>query len=352
MTKIELLLEQQRLSLLHHDAFLVEFLGAERSGLSAERIGELLDEGLVDEASMQGLTVGATGLDPYEFSALAGTLMDDADPETRKQMREWDIERWAPMVQVRREDLRSLTREEAEARAQNGALAPAPPIEYTERPSVTPPAWMSVAEQAGYERAILRGGEFIRGLGNELNADLLQVVAEEWAGEQIVREVDPAKRQDMLAIVREELADSLATKRDARALAGALADRSQHYAHNWKRIAVTELQGAHNEGRVSYALNAYGEDAQVARIPESDACEYCRMHFAPSGVPKVFKVADIIGNGTNVGRKRSQWQPTVWAMHPNCRCDTIAVPQGFIVAEDGTLSREGYEQNDTTSEEA
>lgn len=347
MTKAELLQEELRLTQLHHDAFLVEFLGAERSGLSAARIGELIDAGLISDSSMQGLKVGSTDLDPFEFLAVAGTKMDEADPKTRKQMREWSVDKWMPMVKVTLSDLRSMSREEAEERAQDGTLPDAPPLTYTERPPIEPPSWMSPAESAGYERALLRGGEYIRGLGNILHEDLSSVVAEVWDGEQIMAEADAPKRQERLGQLREELARSLATKRDARALAGALADRTEYYAHNWKRIATTEIQGSHNEGRIAHALRAYGDNAQVARIPETSACEYCRAAFAPEGTPVVFRAMELLGNGTNVGRTRAQWLPTVWPMHPNCRCDTISVPFGFVVSEDGTLEKE--EQTDALS---
>ena len=57
MTKAELLQEELRLTLLHHDAFLVEFLGAQKSGLSAARIGELFDAGLISEDAMEGMKI-------------------------------------------------------------------------------------------------------------------------------------------------------------------------------------------------------------------------------------------------------------------------------------------------------
>lgn len=343
MTREDLLKEQRRLADLHHDAFLVEFLGAEGSGLTAERIGELVDAGLLsDEAieSARGMAVKGTDLHPYEVLHVAGVLMDEATPKQRAEMRGYSLSQWLPLVELKIEDLRTRDRAALEAQGGGrGAVPPAPPIERTAPMAPQPPSWMSPAESAGYERALTRAGEYIRGLGNRLNDDLAQVVAEQWAGEQITQEVDPVRRQQMLDIVRNETARTLASNRDARALAGTLADRSQYYAHNWQRIAVTELQGAHNEGRVQAALSAYGEGAQVARIPESGACRYCEDLFTEGGAPKVFKVADLLGAGVNVGRSRSQWQATLWPMHPNCRCDTITVPPGFIVTKEGALRR-------------
>ena len=340
MTRDELLAEQRRLAELHHDAFLVEFLGAQRAGLSQERLGELIDAGLLDDESLKGLKAGGTDLDMYEFLLVAGDIMGTADDATRAQMRTWGIERWAPLVEVRAVDLRNRRRDELEAvGGGRGALPPAPPIERTAPMPIEPPTWMSPAESAGYVRALTRAGEYCRGLGNRLNADLDQVVAEAWAGEVIAQEVDPIQRQQRLDEIRNETARTLATTRDARALAGTLADRSQYYAHNWQRIAVTELQGAHNEGRINAALRAHGDDAQVARIPESDACSRCLDLFTDGAEPIVFKVVDLIGNGVNVGRDRSEWRATVWPMHPNCRCDTITVPPGFIVTREGALRR-------------
>ena len=157
MTRDELLAEQRRLAELHHDAFLVEFLGAQRAGLSQERLGELIDAGLLDDESMKGLKAGGTDLDMYEFLLVAGDIMGTADDATRAQMRTWGIERWAPLVEVRAVDLRNRRRDELEAvGGGRGALPPAPPIERTAPMPIEPPTWMSPAESAGYVRALTR----------------------------------------------------------------------------------------------------------------------------------------------------------------------------------------------------
>ena len=341
MTQLELLQEAQRLARLHSDAFLVEFLGAARSGLGDERIDELVREGVLPVEALVGLRVDE--LDPYEFLAHAGRLMDAATPAQRASMREWTLEQWSPLVQARARDSRSMTREEAEVSLQprlTETIA-VPQLDATAPPTqVTVPAWMAPAERASYARAVTRAGEYARGLGNELHEDLTRVAAEAWTGEQITREVDPVRRAATLEALREEMGRTLTSTRDARALAGAMGDRVGTYAHNWQRIAETELQAAHNEGRVLAALDADGEGAQVARVPESGACDWCLKHFTEGGAPRVFLARDLIANGVNVGRARADWLPTVFPMHPKCRCDTINVPQGYRVTRTGALVKQ------------
>lgn len=343
MTLEELQEEANRLTQLHMDAFLVEFLGADASGLSTERIGELVDAGLVTEETMRGLDVGL-GLDPYEFLSIAGNLMDEVSDDERQQMREWGIERWSPVIDVKKQALNqplSLLEEASQTSK--------PTLDPPERPQTAlegqffkePPQWMSTAEKGAYIASLNRAGQYARGLGNTLAEELEDVLAERWRGTEIVEEVDPLKRERMIDIIREETARTTATTRDARQLAGVLADRSAYYAHNWQRIAVTELQGAHNEGRIIHAIETDGEGAQVARIPESDACEECLRVFTDQGGEiRVFNVIDLQNNGVNVGRTRSEWQATVFPVHPNCRCDTITVPHGFTVLRDGSLRKD------------
>lgn len=333
MTLDDLATETARLTALYHDAFLVDLFGVMGSGLPESRVEELRAAGLLSEG--EGLTI--EGIRPVEFMLVAGHIFGD-HPERLDELREYDIAEFTPIVVAKLEDLRSMSRTEAEARRVTEVAAP--PLDVTTPHSpAPPPSWMSPAEGGAYRRLVSRAGEYIRGLGNALSSELEDVAAEGWEGAQIVEEVIPEQRQEMLAMIREEAGREMATGRDARRLAGTLADRSEYYAHNWLRIAKTELQGAHNEGRVIAAVESRGEGARVARIPESGACDECLRVFTEEGAPRVFRVDELYANGVNVGRPRSEWLATIYPVHPNCQCDLITVPDGFGVSADGRLRR-------------
>jgi hypothetical protein len=100
-------------------------------------------------------------------------------------------------------------------------------------------------------------------------------------------------------------------------------------SRDWQRVAITELQGAYNEGTVVHGIDLYGQAARVARVPEDGACEKCRELFlGADGRPIIWRVGDLVANGSNVGRKRDKWKATVWPIHPRGRCGTVLVPPG------------------------
>ena len=334
MTREEFAEEVARLTQMYHDAFLVDLFGVADSGLDEARIDELREAGLIE--GDDGMMID--GLRPFELMMGAGHVFSD-DPERIDELRQYGIEEFAPLISLKINDLRSTPRE-VQGIVETASVPPLPQGIAPSMPPPPPPEWMSTAERGAYQRTVMRAGEYARGLGNALAAELSDVVAEGWQGEEIIEEVIPEQRDTMLAILRDEAANEQMTSRDARRLAGTLADRTGYYAHNWFRIAQTELQASHNEGRVIYAQETYGDEARVARIPESGACAYCVEAFTDeTGKPRIFSVTELRDNGVNVGRTRSEWLPTVFPLHPNCRCDTITVPAGFIVLEDGRLRR-------------
>lgn len=167
-------------------------------------------------------------------------------------------------------------------------------------------------------------------MGNVLANDTEDVVREVWEGPEIALEADPDRRATVREVVREEVAGAIARGEDAEKLASTLGHRTKRWAHNWRRVARTELRGALSEGVVIAAVRNGGPKVRITRIPEPNACEHCKRVFLDAdGKPRIFTAEELIENGTNVGLQPPDWKPTIWPVHPNCECDTQEVPDGF-----------------------
>ena len=272
----------------HHAAFAVELLGASASGVSADQIESMLAAGLVDPAKLGGFVIPgmANACDAISAAHVQGALPLGA----------------------------SLT-----------IPAPAP---------TTGLSGVEVASASAAERA----GIYARGLGNAAGAEIDAALSEVWEGTTIIEEVQPQVRAETIELIRDRVAGG--PGQDPRAVARDLARTTERWSHDWQRIAETEIQGAYNDGTLTDAVEAYGADALVARVPESGACKSCLSLFLDGeGKPIVWPVAELLANGVNVGRRRADWRATIWPMHPRCRCDTLTVPPGMYVTESGRLRK-------------
>lgn len=110
-------------------------------------------------------------------------------------------------------------------------------------------------------------------------------------------------------------------------------------ARDWDRVAFFELNDAQKQGQ-AHALLADGDvDKLVYKMPLETACAECKhAYLLPDGkTPRVFKLSELIGNGTNIGRKQHQTKggkvvpggrgdgaetlkAVVGLMHPWCQC--------------------------------
>ena len=331
----------------HHDAFLVEMFGESAANLGDQRMQDLIDQAIIQPHEINKVTVPGAECDYLEFLMHVNHHISENHEDLDKidDMRSWDLAQWTGIVSERVNELKDRPTPEpdfsggrVEIKLPGALPKPLPPVstENTLKPDI--PEGVRDYEIYGYQQAVTRAGEFARGLGQEMGADLEHMVMEDWHEETILQEVDPAKRAEQLDIIREETAREMVESKDARALARRLAERTGDYAHNWERIARTELQAAYNDASVIAGVEDYGPDTQIARIHEAGACNECIALFGSSQNPVVFSVQELFENGTNVGKKRRDWKPTIFPLHPNCRCDTLIVPPGFTI-KDGKMVR-------------
>lgn len=133
-------------------------------------------------------------------------------------------------------------------------------------------------------------------------------------------------RADMVAqVIRNKAVKAVQMRKGARALAADLAETTKDWEVDWLRIAYYLTHEAYNSGRAQGILRNYGKDAEVYFDVYEGACESCKELYLtdpddPDSQPKVFKLADIIKNGNNIGVKREDWKPTISPTHPYCRC--------------------------------
>jgi len=342
----------------HHEAFVVELFGRDRLGMSAADVQSMWDKDLFPDPKMlRGVMIPIPGfavpINPFEYTMMVASAIGRATSEQRTEMRGWGIDEWADTLKqelaIRDSEQEAYDRE----KAANMATQPVVQILKPDTPSTEPPVtkipispdvdapeWMSSEEVFMYAQAATRAGEFCRGLGNKIAENWDESLAERWDGDQIVEEIDPEKREETIALIREKVSEAVEHHANSGELARELARATGNWTHNWERIARTELQAVYNEGVFLDAVQDYGADTRIARMPESDACSHCLRLFVDGSSLRVFPAQELLSNGTNVGRPAASWVATIFPVHPNCRCDTIAVPPGMFVTRDGLLRSE------------
>jgi len=134
--------------------------------------------------------------------------------------------------------------------------------------------------------------------------------------------------------------DAAAWAVEERKSVNAIVSKIGHESGQWNRdlgrIAEFVLHTAMDEGKASGIERRSGREALVYKDVYAGACPNCIRLYLSGGAgsaPKIFKLSEIKGNGTNVGRKQKEWLPVIGPTHPFCRCTINNVPLGFTVED-------------------
>jgi len=86
--------------------------------------------------------------------------------------------------------------------------------------------------------------------------------------------------------------------------ASELAGKFQDYERDWDRIAFFEIHDAKGQGRCLDLMEKHGANRLVYKMPLPTACPQCRyLYLMPDGTPRLFKLAEMMSWGNNIGRK-------------------------------------------------
>jgi hypothetical protein len=97
----------------------------------------------------------------------------------------------------------------------------------------------------------------------------------------------------------------------------------------FKRDFTTELTNFVNHATVDSLKEDFDQtegEVLVYKLVTKDAslCNWCgKAYVNPDGTPKVYPLKELVANGSNFGKPKSQWLPVVDAHHFNCRCQLM-----------------------------
>ena len=171
--------------------------------------------------------------------------------------------------------------------------------------------------------------------------------------EGIIRENNTSYRNDALQnLDRTDILDDLVKESTLGKLRQKLRDTSHEANRDWARVASTEMSNAIGIASVDRIVSDNGakdlEDVYVFRITVKDGktCKWCKRFYNDTdGSPKVYKLSTLLGNGSNYGKKRDDWQATHMATHPNERCSPmIELKPGWALNTDGSIRYIGLDK--------
>jgi hypothetical protein len=190
------------------------------------------------------------------------------------------------------------------------------------------PLPLTEMERGAIEAARQWAAQYCVGLGNRIEEEVIGIVGAE----------DQALRARMASTIEDTTMEAIEQHQTVQELAAELASRTGDWTRDWHRIAATELQRAQEFGAARDIEKEFGATARVSKIPNPDACEECiEAYIGSDGKPKVFTLDELIRNGTNRGRRKAAWLPTLDPLHPWCHCRLVYVPQGFHFGDDYVL---------------
>lgn len=162
----------------------------------------------------------------------------------------------------------------------------------------------------------------IKGLGNKMSQDFNQVYVEK----------DQEQRAQYEKIIESAAKKTIANRKSVNSMVSELGSRTGDWSRDFGRISDFVLHSAFDNGRATTIRNEHGGEALVYKDVYPGACKSCIQKYLTAGIgskPKIFKLATLVANGSNVGKKRDNWEPVIGPLHPWCRCTLEHVPRGY-----------------------
>lgn len=190
-------------------------------------------------------------------------------------------------------------------------------LDYLARRQYETPSKREIEE---YEMACNRTYGYLKGLGDKMKKDISSYISDS----------ELRMRMEQERTIKEGVKRGIVERDTTKLIAAKISNQLNDWSRDWNRIVETEYQGVFNVGRVqSYMREGDGPNTLIYFDVYPAACRHCIRLYLTAGIgsePKLFTAEELIGNGTNIGRRVADWKPTIiTAVHPFCYDDKVEV---------------------------
>ena len=104
------------------------------------------------------------------------------------------------------------------------------------------------------------------------------------------------------------------------------------------------MQGWLEETNGQRRVRLFGMSFRAFEIAQAFIAEVAGHLEKDGKTPRVFKLTELMGNGSNVGRKHNDRRPVVQSFHPYCACRLSELEPGFGFGADGLVEYVGIHE--------
>lgn len=191
---------------------------------------------------------------------------------------------------------------------------------YIQRGQYVP---LNKQEQQRYDIAKQKTYGHIKGLGDKMKQTVNGIVVEQ----------DQKKRSEYEKVIKDEIERGKLDRKTVSSIVTEIGNKTNDWRRDWGRIIETETNDIFQQGRAEQIAKQEGVDTQVFKDVYSGACKWCIKFYFTGGIgsqPIIFKLSELVANGSNVGKKQSDWKPVIYSTHPFCRCTLRKLPKGYV----------------------
>lgn len=208
-------------------------------------------------------------------------------------------------------------------------------VSYEDIIRIASTAPITAADQFAIQIAEQQAGAYITGIGEDLAVEAAKLAAK--TGREIIHDMTVGYHKQELSAIK--LNDAAADKIVStwKGFSSELYHTMQDKTRDWDRVAYCEITDTAKQGQAAGLLADLGSEQMVYKMPMPTACPQCRaLYLNVAGVPKLFKLSEMISWGNNIGRKPMPvkggvasgtrpdgdptYKPVVGIVHPYCQC--------------------------------